>query len=162
MKLILFVLVLLSVTTNRVYGRNNGGKMMKSSSTMMKSSSSKGSSSVDLVDTSAEATALHMSGACGFMPDNDWADACLQSNGVPTRLTIGMNMGMGANRNTISCCPAAAFDVDAIVAYGQSFPRGSGPLCTNGSEAAPYAGVLINDRVWCLPPAVVEQNMRLR
>lgn len=127
-----------------------GGMKKKASA---KSGKGKGKSVPDLVDTSAEATALHMSGACGSIPDNDWVDACVQTGGVPTRLKFGQMM---RTASLISCCPAEAFDVASIVAYGQTFPRGSGPLCTDGTQSAPNAGVVINDQVWCLPPSVAQ------
>lgn len=159
MKIISLALVLAVTTSVSARSRElrmmmgRGGKMMGLGGKMMGGK----------IDTSAEATALYFSGGCDYIPDNEWVDVCVAQDGIPTRLKFGVTIGtMSMSTVTealIACCEEEFFDIDSIVGSAPSFPRGSGPLCSDGTPTAPNAGVVIGNRVYCLPPAVVGSMM---
>ena len=134
--------------------------MMKKSNGGSKSSNGK-SSSAALVSTSAEATALYYADAC-IPQDYGFEAACMAAGGYTLSLLANPD-GEGPVEDyadMYACCPPDAFDLAAIVAYGQTDTTCDydTSYCILGSEGmtytAPSAGIVVNGQLWCMANAV--------
>ena len=123
--------------------------MMKKSNSKGGKSGKTGKSTVELVDTSAELTTLVYNNLCIENPP-EFLGVCTAQGGYPSILFIP------APTILFTCCPSEAFDIPAIVAYGQaSTTDPTSCFCVGGTNTAPAGGIIVGGQLWCLPPSTI-------